>query len=193
MDAEMQIARTTALPAEDSLTPSLAKARRKPAPWFKQISQAFIAAALAIASYYLISHYLVQSVQVVGSSMVPTLHDSEHYLLNRWVYHFRNPQRLDVVVIRDPAAGCFSVKRIIGLPGDSIFLKDGSVFLNGHKLNEPYLEPNTPTFACGHAKNQLIVCGEDRFYLLGDNRMNSADSRVYQAVPRGNIIGMLVQ
>jgi signal peptidase I len=96
------------------------------------------------------------------------------------------------VVIRDPAAGCYSVKRIIGVPGDSIYLRDGSVFLNGRKLNEPYLTPNTPTFAL-KAKNELVPCGNNKYYLLGDNRMNSADSRVYYTVDRENIIGMLVQ
>ena len=192
MDAEVQIARSTTIPRTQSLTGSYSQTRKK-TPWLKQITQALVAAGLAIACYYVISHYLVQSVQVVGSSMVPTLHNSEHYLLNRWVYHFRTPQRSDIVVIRDPAAGCYSVKRIVGLPGDSIYLKDGFVFLNGRKLNEPYLAPNTPTFAMGHAKDQFITCGKDKYYLLGDNRMNSADSRVYDAVPRRNIIGMLVQ
>jgi signal peptidase I len=125
--------------------------------------------------------------------MVPTLHNSDHYLLNRWVYHFRTPQRSDIVVIRDPKADCFSVKRIIGVPGDSIYLKGGSVFRNGSKLNEPYLVPNTPTFALAPGGEELVVCHKDQYYLLGDNRMNSADSRVYSAVDRRNIVGMLVQ
>src|ERR1051325_11579164 len=114
MDAEVQIARTTTIPRDPSLAGSYGRTRRK-TPWLKQVVQALIAAGLAITCYYFISHYLVQSVQVVGNSMVPTLHNSDHYLLNRWVYHFRTPQRSDIVVIRDPAAGCYSVKRIIGL------------------------------------------------------------------------------
>jgi signal peptidase I len=192
MDAEVQIARSTTI-TNQPLAGSLVTRKRRKTPWLKQTFQALLAAGLAITSYYLISHYLVQSVQVVGSSMAPTLHNSEHYLLNRWVYHFRIPQRSDIVVIRDPAVGCFSVKRIIGVPGDSIYLKDGFVFLNGHKLNEPYLAANTPTFAIGSCKDQLVMCGREQYYLLGDNRSNSADSRVYSAVPRRNIIGMLVQ
>jgi signal peptidase I len=191
MDVELQIGRSITAPAP--LSGSVGATRRKSKPWLKQTLQALLAAGLAIASYYLISHYLVQSVQVVGNSMVPTLHNSEHYLLNRWVYHFRTPQRSDVVVIRDPKADCFSVKRIIGIPGDRIYLKEGHVYLNGRKLDEPYLKPNTLTFPCISAKEQLVICGKDQFYLLGDNRMNSADSRVYDAVRRGNIIGMLVQ
>ena len=59
-------------------------------------------AACALLSYYLISHYLVQSVRVIGMSMVPTLHDSQLYLLNRWVLHVRAPARSEIVVLRDP-------------------------------------------------------------------------------------------
>src|SRR3954471_878382 len=137
MDADFQIVRSTTIPTTEPLTGSLTSTRRKTPQWFKQIFQALVAAGLAILSYYLISHYLVQSVQVVGTSMVPTLRNSEHYLLNRWVYHFRTPQRYDIVVIRDPKVDCFSVKRIIGLPGDRIDLKGGAVFLNGKQLQEP--------------------------------------------------------
>ena len=151
-----------------------------------------MAAALAILCYYLISHYLVQSVQVVGSSMSPTLHDSEHYLLNRWVYHFRNPQRRDIVVIRDPEAHCYSVKRIVGLPGDAIDLKNGHVYINNEQLPEPYLNPSICTWPLGTNTAELVLEG-DKFYVLGDNRGNSADSRVYRGVPRENIIGMLVR
>src|SRR5512143_3026570 len=64
----------------------------------QQISHCVVALALAAASYFLISHCLLQSVRVVGRSMVPTLHDSDNYLLNRWVYHFRAPKHSDVVV-----------------------------------------------------------------------------------------------
>ena len=158
----------------------------------KQIFQCFAALGLGLASYYLISNYFVQSVQVVGSSMTPTLHDSEFYLLNRWIYHVRQPKRTDVVVIRDPSAGCYSVKRIVGVAGDSIYLRNGEVYLNGRKLVEPYLSPRTPTYAYAPRKDQLIVCGKDQYFLLGDNRMNSADSRTYGTVSRHSILGMLV-
>jgi signal peptidase I len=160
---------------------------------FRQLFQCLIVACLGLASYYLISTYLVQSVKVVGSSMLPTLHDSDHYLLNRWVYHFRSPSRQDIVVIRDPSAKCFSVKRIIGVGGDSVVLKDGAVYVNGAKLQEPYLSDGTPTYACGKVQEQLITCGKDQFFLLGDNRMNSADSRIYGPVSRQNILGMIVR
>ena len=165
---------------------------RPPSPILKQLWQALAAISLGLASYYVISNYFVQSVQVVGTSMTPTLHNSDLCLPNRWIYHFRQPRRADVVVIRDPSVGCYSVKRIVGVAGDSIYLKNGEVYLNGKKLIEPYLAPRTPTYTCGDGKDQLIVCGKDQFFLLGDNRMNSADSRTYGPVARQRILGMLV-
>jgi signal peptidase I len=147
---------------------------------------------MAVASYFVISHFLLQSVKVVGRSMVPTLYDSQCYLLNRWVYYVRSPRQSDIVVLRDPSDNGYSVKRVIAAPGDSIYLKDGSVYLNGCKLKESYLTPGTPTFTDAKYRDQLILCGRDQFFLLGDNRMNSIDSRTYGPVPRRNILGPIV-
>jgi signal peptidase I len=157
----------------------------------RQAFQCFAIAILAAASYFVISRFLVQSVKVVGRSMVPTLQDSQYYLLNRWVYHLHAPRRCDIVVLRDPSDNGFSVKRIIATPGDSVYLKDGSVYLNGCKLNESYLAPGTPTFSDSKSPNRLIRCGKDQFFLLGDNRQNSIDSRAYGPVPRRNILGSI--
>ncbi|HEY5480161.1 MAG TPA: signal peptidase I [Verrucomicrobiae bacterium] len=155
--------------------------------------QCLVLAVLSVASYYLISHYFLQSVKVVGRSMMPTLYDSQYFLLNRWVYGVRSPQRSDIVVLRDPSDNGFSVKRIIAAPGDSIYLRNGGVYLNGCKLDEPYLAPHTPTFTDSKYRAQLIVCGRDQYFLLGDNRQNSMDSRTYGPVPRGNILGPLIR
>jgi signal peptidase I len=190
MDAELPLKEAGPL-----LQPAASYESRRPHPaatLLKQIFQCFAALALGLASYYLISNYFVQSVQVVGSSMTPTLHDSEFYLLNRWIYHVRQPRRTDVVVIRDPSAHCYSVKRVVGVAGDSVFLSNGEVYLNGKKLNEPYLAPHTRTYAYAPLRDQLVVCGKDQYFLLGDNRMNSADSRTYGTVSRASVLGMLV-
>jgi signal peptidase I len=192
MFADLQVPNPEPLSAKPASNSPATKPKRSES-LLRQLFQCFVVACLGLASYLVISTYFVQSVKVVGSSMLPTLHDSDHYLLNRWVYHFRSPSRQDIVVIRDTSAKCFSVKRIIGVGGDSVYLKDGIVFVNGKKLQEPYLPNNTPTYACGKIQEQLITCGKDQFFLLGDNRMNSADSRIYGPVSRQNILGMIVR
>jgi signal peptidase I len=155
--------------------------------------QCLIVLLLAAGSYLLISRFVLQSVKVVGRSMVPTLYDSQHYLLNRWVYHLHAPRHSDVVVLRDPSDNGFSVKRVIAAPGDSIYLKDGYVYLNGCKLSEAYLAPGTPTFTDSEYRDKLILCGRDQYFLLGDNRLNSIDSRAYGPVPRRNILGPIIR
>lgn len=129
---------------------------------------------------------------VVGQSMVPTLADSNRYLLNRWVYRVRAPQKSDIVVLRDPLDNGFSVKRIVATSGDSVYLSEGSIYVNGRRLNEPYLSAGTHTFATSKTSERLFKCGPDQFFVLGDNRQNSVDSRMYGPVPRQNILGLLV-
>src|SRR5262249_35698939 len=152
--------------------------KRSKSPSFaQQVYQCLAVAALALASYFVISHFVLQSVEVVGVSMLPTLTDSQKYLLNRWIYFVRAPRRNDIVVIRDPVDNGFSVKRIIAAAGDTISLRHGKVYVNGRKLDEPYLAPGMPTFPYSSLNEQDIRCGKDQYFVLGDNRKNSADSR----------------
>ena len=161
--------------------------------FLQQTYQYLSVAALAMASYFIISHFVLQSVQVVGESMVPTLHDSQHYLLNRWVYLLRAPKRQDIVVIRDPIDNGYAVKRIIATGGDSVYLNGGNVYVNGKKIEEPYLASGTPTFGYSKRTERIIKCGEDQYFVLGDNRRNSTDSRTYGPVPRQSILGLIVR
>ena len=192
MDMEMPVTNLDSILTEQAVVAPL----RRPALRFRPVLwtafQLVLLLALAVGSYFFISRYLLQSVRVVGESMEPTLQDTRHYLLNRWIYSVRSPHRADIVVLRDPADNGFSVKRVVAVAGDSLYLKDGDVYLNGRKIKETYLAPGTPTYTNSKFRNQLVVCGRDQYFLLGDNRMNSADSRTYGPVPRGNILGLIV-
>ena len=193
MNMAMQITDPEPIVASPAFSPVGLKSDNRALKAIRQVAQFVMIGSLAFASYFVISHYVLQSVKVVGRSMVPTLFDSQHYLLNRWIYHFHGPRASDIVVLRDPSDGGFSVKRVIATPGDSIYLRDGNVYVNGCKLAENYLAPNTPTFTDSKYRDQLILCGKDQYFVLGDNRLNSIDSRVYGPVPRQNILGPLVK
>ena len=142
--------------------------------------------------YLLITHFVFLSVQVDGSSMVPTLSDSGKYWLNRLAYLRSEPRRLDIVVLKDPRDGILVVKRIIAMPGQSVFLRKGKVYLDGKQLAEPYLPDKTYTFAYERKSGDEFICvGKDDYFVMGDNRSNSTDSRTYGTVPREKILGKL--
>ncbi len=124
--------------------------------------------------------------------MVPTLQEKNHYLLNRWAFHGREPQHNDIVVIRDPGDHGFSVKRVVAVAGESILFKDGKVFVNGKQLEEPYLLPGTYTFTYSKDHEQFITCGSGQYFVLGDNRPVSIDSRAYGPVSRKDVLGLVM-
>lgn len=143
-------------------------------------------------SYWLISHFLMSSVEVQGRSMLPTLQDGDRYVLNRWVYHCKQPQRGDLVVIRDPGHNDFAVKRIVALPCESVYVRSGLVYVNNQKLEEPYLSPGTATPAFA-TKEKWLVIGQQRYFVMGDNRAESEDSRIYGTIHRNDIIGCIIK
>jgi signal peptidase I len=174
------------------LSPFPANQPKRRQPLRTQLVQCGVVAAVALASYLIISHFVLQSVQVVGVSMAPTLKNTGYYFLNRCVYLVREPKASDIVVIRDPLDQSYSVKRIIAGEGDFVYLKGGHVYVNGRMLAEPYLSPGMPTFTFASQNELAIHCGKGEFFLLGDNRGNSTDSRIYGAVSRQNILGAII-
>lgn len=161
---------------------------------WRHAAQALLVAAVAFGSYYFISNFFLQSVRVTGVSMQPTLHNAQHCFLNRWVLHFREPHRGDIVVLRDPTDNGLAVKRVIGVEGDVVEFKGrGEIYLNGQKLKEPYLADGMPTYPGTRRDEQVLKCGKRQFVVLGDNRLNSADSRNYGPVLRQNILGLIIR
>ena len=151
-----------------------------------------LVAALSAAVYFAISRFFLTSVEVVGVSMVPTLQEHGRYMLNRIAYRDHEPVPQDIVVIIDPGDHGYSVKRVIAKPGDSVLFKNGSVYVNGDLLREPYLAPGTYTFLYSKNHEQMITLGHGQYFVLGDNRTKSVDSRSYGPVPRENILGQVL-
>ncbi len=127
----------------------------------------------------------VQSRQIEGSSMEPTLHNGQRLLINRLAYLNPNQaQRGDIIVFRAWDQDEDFIKRVIGVPGDEIEIRDNHIRVNGQALDEPYIQ-NEPTFGTP----DTVVLGPGDYYVLGDNRGNSSDSRLHGPLPAGNIIG----
>ncbi len=142
--------------------------------------------AIAIVLAAFIITFIAQSFVVEGSSMEPNLHNRERLLVNKLVYRFREPERGEVVVFRYPANPRRKfIKRVIGLPGDVVEVKDGHVVLNGVLYEEEY----TKDLTFGSFGPKVIP--EGHYFVLGDNRNNSDDSRYPDVgfVPRANIVG----
>jgi signal peptidase I len=193
MNSELTISHPESLVESKPVTGWMKKKATPGGVVFKYTLQYLAIAGLALGCYILISHFVLQSVQVVGGSMHPTLRDADRYFLNRLTYYLHPPRHSDIVVIKDPSDGIFVVKRIVATPGEAVYLKDGKIYVNGRALKEPYLKAGTPTLTCSEVEEQLILCGKDQYFVLGDNRGNSLDSRMYGPVRRQNILGVVMR
>ena len=139
---------------------------------------------------FLIIKYVGQRTEVVGRSMEPTLEDADNLIVDKISYRFKNPERYDIIVFpyRDDS-GMYYIKRIIGMPGERVYINErGDVFVNGDRLEEAYIKDKAED--AGLAAN-TIQLGEDEYFVLGDNRNNSTDSRSPEVgnVKKDEIIG----
>ncbi len=149
--------------------------------------------ALSGLSYLFISHCIFQAVQVQGSSMYPTLVNGNFYWLNRLSYLTHNPHRGDIVAIKDPSGHGFDVKRIIATPDQSIYISHGKVYVNGDLLKERYLPVKVPTFAYEKNENEYWCLAPNQYFVMGDNRGNSCDSRSFGAISNELILGRVIR
>ena len=124
--------------------------------------------------------------------MIPTFYDYHYLIIDRVTYGFEEPQRGDVIVLDLPQDTSRAlIKRVIGLPGETIILKESKVTIvnaahpDGFELNETYLDPNN----LGGPTDITVTLGPDQYYVLGDNRKVSADSRSWGVLPRQDIVG----
>lgn len=162
-------------------------------PLRREYRQSYAAVCIvlwSILAYLFISHFVMMRIEIKGASMWPTLLDGQRFILYRCPYLFRSPQRGEIVVIRDPEDHDLSIKRIIAGPGETIEIRRNGVYVNDVKLSEPYLT-SFSTYASGNKIIKPTRLGPNDYYVLGDNRDRSADSRIYGAVPRNFILGCI--
>jgi len=155
---------------------------RKILQYVSETGKTIVVSLLAV---WLIRTFIVQPFYVRGASMEPNFEDGEYLIINEISYRLEKPARGDVIVFRyplDPSE--YFIKRIIGLPGDTVEVGDGKVQVNGTELDEAYLPEDLFTY--GKSK---VTLGEKEFYVLGDNRPASSDSRRWGIVPERYIIG----
>lgn len=148
---------------------------------------------LATLSFLGISHFIFQSLQVQGPSMYPTLINANIYWCNRLAYELHDPRPGDIVAIKDPANPGFDVKRIIAVPTQSVYISNGKVYVDGQLLREPYLPPHVYTFAYERKPDELWCLAPGQFFVMGDNRGNSCDSRTFGPIPRKLILGRVIR
>ncbi|MGH8024569.1 MAG: signal peptidase I [Limisphaerales bacterium] len=147
---------------------------------------------LGALSFLFVTHFIFESVQVQGQSMCPTLINGDFYWLDRLAYEIRKPKPGDIVALKDPSGQGFDVKRIIAVPTQSIFITHGKVYVNGRLLKERYLPQKLETFAYGETEDEFYCLGRNQFFVMGDNRGNSCDSRSFGPIPRGLILGKVL-
>lgn len=157
----------------------------------KEAVREIIETAILTLVIFLLIRTVVQNFRIEGYSMEPNLHDGQYLIVNKLLYRkledkylFHPPQRGDIIVFQYPRSHNRDfIKRVIGLPGETVEIRQGRLFINGELMEEPYIS-DAGSYSWGPTK-----IGEDEFFVLGDNRKSSSDSHTWGMLPRENIIG----
>lgn len=164
--------------------------------FFSYIFELVKVVLISLAIVIPVRYYLIQPFYVKGASMEPSFYDKEYLIIDELSYRFHEPARGDIVVFRYPRnPEEYFIKRVIGLPGEKVQIKDGAVYIyneehpDGIKLKEDYLPSDTMTYGLNENITEL---GSSEYYVLGDNRNASKDSRSFGAVERKLLTGRVL-
>lgn len=155
----------------------------------KALREVVTIVVLAVLIVVPIRTFIAQPFVVEGESMFPTFKDSDYLIIDEFTYRLEDPQRGDVVVFRYPNnPSVFYVKRLIGLPGETVKIEKGSVRITTASgevitLDEPYVVNEDATYTLD------ATLGEEQYFVMGDNRPRSSDSRVWGPLPKEDIVG----
>lgn len=161
------------------------------------LAEVFEVVVLALGLYLVIT-FAVQTVHVIGLSMYPTLDNKDYLIATKIDYRLHDPARGDIIIMRDPYDSSRDfIKRVIGMPGEAILVREGKVYINGRRLDEPYLRSDQPWTVnanwpvgsgfSGGQPGQAYLIPKGEYFVMGDNRNASSDSRVFGAVQRDRI------
>lgn len=168
--------------------------------WLKRIGEFFLdfieTIVIGLSIFLIVYLVFVQPHQVSGQSMDPNFMSGEYLLTDKVSYKLRDPQRGEVVVFHAPPSancpqgtGCDFIKRIVGLPGETIEVKNNGIFVNGQRLDESYIPSDFVTEAGNFTQNRVITLDANEYFVVGDNRTHSSDSRAWGPIPVTSIVG----
>ncbi|MED4129530.1 signal peptidase I [Shouchella hunanensis] len=151
--------------------------------WIKAI-------VIALLIAFVVRTFIVTSFEVRGESMVPTAHDGERFIVNRLAYQFSEPDRFDLIVFHATEQDSY-IKRVVGLPGDTIRFENDQLFINDEPIDEPFLDEVQGSLANPYTNDYEYegIIPDNHVFVVGDNRPNSSDSRAFGPVHEDEIIG----
>ena len=155
----------------------------------KEIREWIVSLAVALVIVLFLRTFLFTIIRVEGPSMNDTLLDGDRLYVNVLTMRLNGPERFDVMILHYPNRRENFVKRVIGLPGDTIEVSEGRLTVNGVAYDEPYLTPERIAKFSRTASSFTVVLGEDEYFVMGDNRDNSNDSRSVGVIHRDMFVG----
>lgn len=151
---------------------------------------------ISLSIFLVVYLFFMQPHQVNGQSMVPNFQSGDYVLTDKISYKIGEPKRGDIIVFHAPdsahcakGTGCDFIKRILGLPGETIGIRDGRVFVNNQPLAEPYVPADFETLPGAYTQNGSITLSADQYFVSGDNRPYSSDSRSWGPITKDEIVG----